>query len=45
MSQQGLVFERPDGALVEAVPGLGGAMAEVDFSGVPYEREGVNDDQ
>jgi hypothetical protein len=33
----GLVFERPDGALVEAVPGLGGAMAEVNFSGVPYE--------
>jgi hypothetical protein len=39
----GLVFERPDGALAEAVPGLGGAMAEVEFSGVPYEGEGVDE--
>jgi hypothetical protein len=39
----GLVFERTDVAFVEAVPGLGGAMAEVQFSGVPYEGAGVDD--
>jgi hypothetical protein len=41
----GVILERPDGAVVEAVPGLGGKMVEVDFSGQVYEGSGEDDMQ
>jgi hypothetical protein len=39
----GLIFERQDGSLVEAVPGFGGGMSKVAASGVPYEGAGVDE--
>jgi hypothetical protein len=38
----GVILEKRDGAIVEAVPGIGGNMQEVRFSGVAYDGAGFD---